>query len=203
MGGTRLAISKPDRIALECFFDNKEFNEDAPTFLTFASRWKSITELSSELSESRKRTKQRLQKLYGFGFLEMQVIELKNRTDRYWYISRTGLYYMLSTLEQPQMLKFLYSNREKMREFESLKELLAQKKPEVIYMISQVRNYVNEEKYLEIVPFVLKWMNKVLGSSAYSFYSYAPNFKKTMRKNYDEKTILKLEKIYGRIMEQE
>lgn len=200
MDGTRLSISKPDREALGCFFDNKEFKEDNPIFLTLESSWKSTTEIMKKLLESRKRTKQRLQKLNGFGLLEMQVIELENRTDYYWYISGIGLYYMLSTLERPQMLKFLHSNRDKMREFEPIKELLAQKKQEADYMISQIRNYVNERKYLEIAPFVVSWMTRVFGS-AYSFDSYTPNFKETIKKNYDEKTILKLEKFVGRIIE--
>jgi len=199
--GAKLLITGQDRKALDCFFDNKVFSQNSTTYFDLAAKWKSTSELSKELEESPKRTKSRLQKLHALGLVDVQEIKVNKRTDYYWYISQTGLYYILSKLTRPKMIRFLESNKDKLREFGFIKELVAQNKPDASYLQSNLKNFVKNRQYNQMLPFVHDLVKRVFKNQAYYLSPYHPDFKNTIRKKYGTKTIKELEKTYGRILD--
>jgi hypothetical protein len=199
MPGSRLYITGADRKALKSFFNNKmEFDKANSTYMDLANCWKSLSEISTELKESRQRTKKRLEKLKGLGFVELEVIPVGKRTDLYWYISRTGIYYMLSILKGPKLVRFLQSNNKIIEEFVEIEKLLLSSKPEFSHLIHQIKYYSKNHQYHEIIKFVQKWLRDVFGRNFRVIF--LPSLKYVIMKNYQKKTIKELEKTYGRIL---
>src|SRR2546421_1233553 len=155
MPGSRLRITGADRKVLESFFNNKmEFDETKPIYMDLANSWKSLTEISDELNGTRQRIKKRLEKLKGFGLVELEAIPVGKRIDLYWYISRTGIYYMLSILKGPKLVRFLQSNSKIIEEFVEIKKLLLSSKPEFSHLMHQIKHYSKNHQYHEINGFV-------------------------------------------------
>ena len=96
MPGVRFHLTGKDKEALKLFFTERTYKNNSP-YLKLADTWKSTTKICDELEESWQRTQRRLQKLSGFGFLDLEAVKNKERHDHYWYINREGIYYILST----------------------------------------------------------------------------------------------------------
>ena len=168
MPGKRLGLTRIDNKVLKTFFTKDRYKEDDSPYMELIDRWRSSNEIKLELKESNFRTKERLGRLKGFGFLEFQAISQGKRGDSYWYITPMGLYYVLSTINKESHLKkFLRSNKNKIKVFEKIDNQIYKSNTPVIYLTHQIRDYVKSYQYHLIRSFVLNWLNENFGPDAY------------------------------------
>lgn len=196
----RLNLTNQDKKALETFFTNITYKKNSD-YMKLTDTWKSTTEISKELSESGKRTIQRLEKLSGFGFVDSFSVQYHSRIDRYWTIRHEGMYYILSTLDGVRLMAFLKSNKDKAREFSDIEELFLKRDVQVRYLTSQITNIVKNYQYFLIKNFIEKWSSDNVKSNNAAFRFFEPNRKKVLKKVYgkDKEMMEKLSHIYGRM----
>lgn len=156
MPGMRLHLTGKDRKVMEIFFSNRDYKEDSD-YLKLLDTWKSTTEISTELGESWKRTRTRLEKLLGFGFLHSFSVLYNNKIIRYWAIKREGVYYILSTIDSDKLGAFLKSNKGKLKEFSAITELIQAKNVQVHYLINEIKDIVKTHQYSRLESFIEKW----------------------------------------------
>ena len=104
MPGMRLNLNEVDKSAMKFFFTERTYKPENASFMKLSDSWKSTNEINQELDESWVRTQKRLEKLAGFGLVDHQWIRYGERRDHYWYISRDGVYCILSTLDSVNFL---------------------------------------------------------------------------------------------------
>lgn len=196
----RLNISSQDKKALEVFFTNRTYQKDSD-YMKLAESWKSTTEISKELNETRKRALQRLEKLSGFGFIQYFAVDYHGRIDRYWAIDREGVYYIMATLDGGRLVSFLRSNNRHVREFSDIEQLVLKRNVQVRYLTSQIINIVKNYQYYLLKNFIDKWRNDNIRSSNWMHAFFHPSMKNTLKKVYgkDKEMMEKLSHLYGRI----
>lgn len=196
----RLNLTNQDKKALECFFTNRTYKQNSD-YLKLTDTWKSTTEISKELNESWKRTVQRLEKFSGFGFVTSFSVQYHERIDRYWAINREAVYYILSTLEGGKLVAFLRSNKDKVKEFSSIEDLVLKKDVQIRYLTSQIKNIVKNYQYFLIKNFLEVWRLDNIPMRNFSTAFHHPNMKNVLKKNYskDKEMMEKLSHMYGRM----
>lgn len=157
-----LDLTENDKDVLRSFLTKKQDEQDNIQYLELIQHWRSTNEINVKLYEPRKRTKDRLLKLKGFGLLKLKGFQKGKRWDNYWYISDGGVYYLLSTFRRPASIKFLEANSS-IREFEFIKKLMLEKRPEVDYLIHEIKNRVKNYQYNMISRLVNNWFKDVCG----------------------------------------
>jgi hypothetical protein len=199
MPNMRLNLTRQDRKALETFFTNRTYKKGSD-FMKLAETWKSTTAISNELNESGKRTLQRLEKLSGFGLVEFFSVPYHDRMDRYWTISRDAVYYMLSTFDGVKFMAFLRTNKQEIRNFQYIEDMVLKRDVQVRYLTSQMKNIVNNYQYYLIKGFIEKWLDDNFGTKAV-YHFFHPNIKEVLKRVYgkDKEMMEKLSHIYGRM----
>lgn len=169
--------------------------------MKLADTWKSTTTISDELNESGKRTLQRLEKLSGFGFVQYFTIDYHGRIDRYWAIDREGVYCILATLDGGRLVSFLRSNKDHVREFSDIEQLVLKRDVQARYLTSQIKNIIKNYQYYLLKNFIDKWRIDNIRSSNWAFQFFHPNIKKVLKKVYgkDKEMMEKLSHTYGRM----
>lgn len=157
-----LNLTAKDKEVLRSFFTKNPDEKGNIEYLERIQRWKSTNELNSLLDEPGKRTKKRLLKLKGFGILQLESFENGKRWDHYWYISIGGVYFLLSIMKRPSMIKFLRANHD-IREFELIEDQLTSNKVQVEHLIDQIRTHTKLYQYNKIISSVNAWFKEVYG----------------------------------------
>lgn len=158
MAGLKLNLTKPDVDALKCFFSDKTWKSPQAPYLVLIVNWKSTTKINGELSDAKDRTRRRLEKLHSFGFLELEVIDHKERKDHYWYITREGFFYVFSTLTKKEMLAFLEGNKKYWLGIPDLEKIVKSNNYQIQYFKAQMTNIVKNHQYYLIKYFIDKWL---------------------------------------------
>lgn len=163
-----MGLTKQDEKALRSFFASPYYRNDFSPYMDLIDNWMSTNEINQKLGEPRPRTKKRLERLKQFGFLELETKSRGVLKDYYWYITPIGLYYIFSTLKDlPHMRKFLSTNEKKAKVFERIEKLVIKDDKKVVYLVKQIRNFVNDYQYHSIKQFILSWLNENFGPSTY------------------------------------
>lgn len=168
MPGRRLVLTHIDNDVLFSFFTHPNLSQTNQLYMKLVDRWKSTNELAGLLDESGQRTKNRLERLNAFGLLKLKGEKRGTLWDNYWYISESGIYYIMSTLKRNELKKFLASNEDK-RELSFIKDLVVKNKPEIDYLFNQIRNCIKQKEYTKISIIVFHWLKDTFGKNFLRF----------------------------------
>lgn len=200
MPGLRLNLSIDDKKVINLFFSNRTYKRNSD-YLKLIDTWKSTNEIKKELGEPWIRSRKRLERLAGFGLLEGRTIDYKGRRDHYYYITKTGVYFVLSTLPREKMVQFLRTNKTNtsVKEFSGIEEMVLRNDVQIRYFTRQILSIVKNYQYYLLEFFIQKWIdeNKITQFTRF----FPPNFKKVLKRNYgkDKKFLGELSRTYGKI----
>lgn len=199
MAGKRLNLTTADKNILGLFFTNRTYKANMPYF-QLEDNWKTTDKISKESRISWKRAQQILEKLSGIGFLDGITENYKERKYHFWYITREGLYYFLSTIKKERLVPFLRSNNSRMRIFEEIERLVIEDNLQMRYFTNQMENIVRNYQYYLIPFFIERWHYDSFGTHASNRIIH-PSIKKALKTafGHDTKMIDDLSRRYGRI----
>lgn len=175
MPGRRLVLTHIDKDVLFSFFTHPNSSQTNQPYMKLVDRWKSTNELARLVDESGQRTKNRLERLHAFGFLELKGERKGTRWDNYWYINESGIYYVMSTLKRKELKKFLASNEDK-RELSFIKDLVVKNKPEIDFLFNQIRSCVKQKEHSKISIIIFYWLKDTFGKNFVRFPFLIPDF---------------------------
>lgn len=195
----KLNLSKQDMDVIYLFFSNRTYKSNSD-YLKMNNSWKSTTEINFKLGEPWKRTKKRLEKLFGFGLLENMSIPYKNRMDEYWCLKRVSLYLILSTLPRDRMIQFLRTNKNKIREFDTIEKLAVRNDLQISYLLNQILRAVSNYQYYLLELLIERWFLARSNQHRPFFDIITTDFRLTLKENYKDVAFLKeMSKIFGKI----
>lgn len=149
-----------DKLCLQSFFDRKEYKENRKLFFKLRNRWLSTNEIKIELHEYANRTKRRLEKLKELELVHKKTDKRGKRVDNCWYLTHSGMYYILSTFEDnKKKKKFIYTNRAKSHLVLLLKNTITTKKLELF--VDDIKKCVKKQQYEKIMDVVRSFIQGI------------------------------------------
>lgn len=139
-------LQSPDKKVLNMFFTEN---------LSLIERSMSTNEISNRLREGGKRTRNRLNKLEEFGFLESEEIKKGQRSDNYWSITEEGILYVMTTLRRKRLNDFIRENSDVriLYPFEVFRS--RNKGYEIDLILEEIKNHILEFKYKKISDLIV------------------------------------------------
>jgi len=177
MVGSRSNLEEKDIEALKLFFTNIGFDDFSPDFMKLKNSWISTSELNSQLKEPFPRTKKRLMRLKGFGFLEHHDRKKGELRYNYWCVTHQGLFYILSLLtEKIEIGKFIVCNKKFVHDLDYVYDLMKSDGLEQINDLTrQITKLISTYQYHQIGNLIREWFKDNFDQN-YGLNSFKPPF---------------------------